>query len=267
MEHVEPELTVLVLDFRKERKTRVCLESVRKYLQCSHKIVYLHNGAGPEYPYELFREGLVDQIIQTRTNGGLAVGTRDLFAASFSPWSFYLQNDQYLTRTFTQEEFDEIKSMFGQTLQNPQNGSLWTVKSVDLAGGMAGLHTYSERAHIIETEFYKQMERTGLNYRGAGPYHAAPWRERQIQDFYREQKFLHYTYAKPLVFDNGDTSVRENPDGSVWEHNVDTNAVRLVTGPVKEPSDYPPFTAAEWSEILKTQAWPKWQVPERRKRV
>jgi hypothetical protein len=266
MEYTEPELTVLVLDFRKERETRRCLESVKKHLKVSHKIIYLHNGVGVDYPYELFREGLIDQFIQTKKNNGLDVGTRDLFAASFSPWSFYLQNDQTLKRDFTQEEFDQIKNMIGQQLQSPEDGSVWTVKSVDLAGGMAGLHTYSERAHIVPTAFYKKLEEAGLNYGGAGPYHHVRWREGQIQDFYKTQHFLHYTYPNVLVNDDGDTSIRENPDGSIWEHHADTNGVRLVRGPIKEKNDHPPFTDLEWEQVLKTQSWPEWQVPERRKR-
>ncbi len=266
MDYTEPELTYLVLDFRKEKETRRCLESVKKHTRFSHKIIYLHNGAGVDYPYEFFREGLIDQFIQTKTNSGLAIGSRNLFAASFSPWSFYLQNDQTLKRDFTQDEFDEIKRMIGVALQSPEDGSAWTVRSVDLAGGMAGLHTYSERAHIVPTAFYKKMEEAGLNYRGAGPYNEHPWREKQIQDFYKEQRFLHYTYSQVLVNDDGDTSIRENPDGSIWQHHADTNGVRLVKGPIKEKNDYPPFTDAEWEHVLKNQSWPEWQVPERRKR-
>ena len=267
MEYVEPELTYLVLDFRKERETRTCLESIKTYTKFPHKVIYLHNGREADYPTKFFDEGLIDQLIQTRKNTGLAIGTRDLFAASFSPWSFYLQNDQTLKRDFAQEEFDEIKRMIGTQLRSPEDGSVWTVKSVDLAGGMAGLHTYSERAHIIPTVFYKQMEfEQNLNHRGAGPYHEAPWREKQVQDLYKAQKYMHYTYPNVLVNDDGDTSVRENPDGSVWEHNVDTNAFRLVQGPIRERCDYPPFTDSEWDEVLKTQSWPEWQVPERRKR-
>jgi len=267
MEYTEPELTYLVLDFRKEKETRACLESIKKHTHFRHKIIYLHNGIEVEYPYELFREGLLDQFIQTRTNNGLGLGTRDLFAASFSPWSFYLQNDQTLKRDFMQGEFDEIKRMIETRLQSPEDGSVWTVASVDLAGGMAGLHRYSERAHIIPTSFYKKLEEKGLNHRGAGPYHEDPWREAQVQELYKTNRWMHYTYPEPLVNDDGDTSVRENPDGSVWEHNVDTNALRLVQGPVRERCDYPPFTDSEWDEVLKTQSWPGWQVPERRKRV
>ena len=267
MEYSEPELTVLVLDFRKEWETRRCLESVKKHLLLRHKIIYLHNGYEVDYPKKLLDEGLVDQLIQTKKNTGLGIGTRDLFAASFSPWSFYLQNDQTLKRDFTQAEFDEIKSIVGTAYQSPDDGSHWTAVSVDLAGGMAGPQTYSERAHIIPTLFYKRMEiEQQLNHRGAGPYHEAPWRERQIQDFYKERKYLHYTYPNVLVNDDGDTSVRENPDGSIWEHHADTNGVRLVQGPIKEKNDHPPFTDAEWDEVLKTQSWPEWQVPERRKK-
>ena len=267
MDYREPELTYLVLDFRKERETRNCLASIKKHTKFEHKIIYLHNGIGVDYPYKLFHEGLVDYFFQTRVNNGLAIGTRDLFAASFSPWSFYLQNDQTLKRDFTQDEFEEIKKIIGTEYRSPKDGTPWRAMSVDLAGGMAGLHTYSERAHIVPTNFYKKIEfEQKLNHRGAGPYHEAPWRERQVQDFYKAQKYMHYTYPNVLVNDDGDTSVRENPDGSIWEHHADTNGVRLVRGPIKEKNDHPPFTDAEWGQVLNTQSWPEWQVPERRKK-
>ena len=266
MEYVEPELTYLVLDFRKERETRACLESVKTYTKFPHKVIYLHNGRETDYPKKFLDEGLFDQLIQTRKNTGLGIGTRDLFAASFSPWSFYLQNDQTLKRDFTEEEFGRIKKILGTPYDSPDR-SVWTVVSVDLAGGMAGLHRYSERAHIIPTSFYKKLEEKGLNHRGAGPYHEDPWREAQVQELYKTNRWMHYTYPEPLVNDDGDTSVRENPDGSVWEHNVDTNSFRLVQGPIRERCDYPPFTDSEWDEVLKTQSWPEWRIPERRKRV
>lgn len=266
MEYTEPELTYLVLDFRKEKETRLCLESIKKHTKFGHKVIYLHNGIGVDYPQEFLREGLIDQCIQTRENRGLAIGTRDLFAASFSRYSFYLQNDQYLNRDITPEEFEKMKKIIGGKFQSPHDGSSWTAMSVDLAGAVCGLNIYSERGHIIETAFYKKMEESGrLGCHGAGPWHDGPWREGEVQQFYKENKFLHYTYEEgPFVTTNGYRAIRQNPDGSVWEHDADTFAVRLVSGPVKEKYAYPNFTDEEWRQVLATQSWPEWKLPERR---
>lgn len=264
MEYKEPELTFLVLDYRKEAETRQCLLSIREHTKFPHKIIYLHNGNDETYPYELFKEGLLDQIIQTKKNSGLGIGTRDLFAASFSPYSYYLQNDQYLSRDFTQEEFDQIKSMIGSGRVSPEDGSAWTVASVDLAGGVCGLHTYSERAHITATDFYKYLEREHtLSFHGAGPYHNGMWREEQLQKLYRAQKWLHFTYESRMVVDNGHRAIRQNPDGSKWEHKADTRELRLLSGPVSQKHVYPNFTDAEWSEVIRLQSWPEWKIPEK----
>ena len=260
----EPELTYLILDFQKEPETRRAIESVRRHTLFAHKIIYLHNGANSDYAYSLFKEGLVDQFIQTRHNTGLGIGTRDLFAASFSPYSFYLQNDQYLTRDFSQEEFGRITSMIGKKLVSPHDQSAWTILSVDLAGGMWGLHGYSERGHIMPTATYKRIEADGmLGYHGAGPFHEGPWREEQIQKWYKHSRYLHYTYEQPFVADNGHRAIRENADGSLWEHRTENGALRLIRGPVRARAEHPRLTELEWENVLRTQSWPEWQIPER----
>lgn len=259
----EPELAYLILDYGKEKETRECIASVKAHTKFSHKIIYLHNGNSEAYPYELFKEGLIDQLIQTQANTGLGIGTRDLFAASFSPYSFYLQNDQLLKRDFTQEEFGKIKNLLKAQFVSPHDGSLWAAGSIDLAGGVCGLHQYSERGHITKTEFYKQLERElPLNYFGAGPYHDGMWREDQIRRFYNGNKLLHYTYENMLVADNGYRALRENPDGSKWEHKTQSRKLRLLSGPVTQKHMYPNFTDAEWEEVLRTQSWPEWQIPQ-----
>ena len=269
----EPELTYLVLDFLKEDETRRCLESVKTHTKFPHKVIYLHNGRVVEqdhttgqarlpYPARFLQEGLIDQLIQTGKNTGLGIGTRDLFAASFSPYSFYLQNDQFLNRDFTQEEFRKLAGMIGQQLRSPHDALVWTVQSVDLAGGVWGLHNYNERAHLMLTAFYKQLEASGLlGYHGAGPYDDGPWREEQMQKFYKDNRYLHYTYEDRFITDFGHRSVRENPDGSLWEQEPDTKKLRLLRGPVKERASWPKLSEAEWEQVIKTQSWPEGRVP------
>lgn len=270
MIYSEPEISVLILDFKKEVETRLCLESVKRHILIPHKVIYLHNG-DEKYPINFFNEGLIDKFIQTKKNNGLGIGTRDLFAACFSKYALYLQNDQYLAVDINQDIFNVLKNLLNTRIATRDSSgavqdSGFTLKSLSLAGAVCGPSIYSERAHLIETDFYKKMESDGiLSYGGAGPYHDTEWRESCIQKYYKQNKFIHATHIQPFVIDNGRLAVRENPDGSVWKHQPDRKGLKLVSGPIKEKYVYPYFTDAEWEQVLKTQAWPDWQIPEKEK--
>ena len=146
--------------------------------------------------------------------------------------------------------------------RSPDDGLVWTVQSVDLAGGVWGLHKYTERAHLIPTTFYKQLEASGLlGYHGAGPYDDGPWREEQIQTFYKKNRYLHYTYPDRFITDFGHRSVRENKDGSLWSQEPDTKKLTLLRGPVHKRASWPKLNDEEWAGVLRTQNWPQDTVP------
>lgn len=253
----EPLVSILVLDYKKPGATKLLLESLRRHIKFDHKIIYLHNGSDEDYGYSYFKDGLIDQFIQTKKNNGLGVGTRDLFAASFSQYSMYVQNDQVLGRDFSKQEFDYLCSCLDKSYDNK------LVCSISLAGPVCGPGIYSERAHLIKTEFYKHLEDNKvLGFCGAGPYHDGKWREAQMQDVYKYNKLIHYTYEHPMFVDNGQEAVRQNPDGSIWKHFPDTKQAFLVSGPVKEKYVYPKFTDEEWAKVIETQSWPDGQIPQ-----
>lgn len=252
-EYKEPLLNFLVLDFCKESETKLCLESIRNNAEFNHKVIYYHNGNEVEYPYSLFKLGLIDHFIQTKVNNGLGVGSRDLFATSFSKYSCYLQNDQIIGRKFSEKELNDLISIIG----------IKTCMSISLAGSVCGKNIFSERCHIIETNFYKWMEyNLPLSYGGAGPYHNIQWREGQIQEFYKKNNYIHYTDWPVLVIDNGRSAERQNPDGSRWKHFPDTKQLWLIKGPIKEKYVYPKFSDQEWLNVLKTQTWENGKIPE-----
>lgn len=263
----EPELTYLVLDYHKEGETRRCLESIKQFTKIPHKVVYLHNGSDVAYPRTFLEEGLVDTFVMTKENNGLGIGTRDLFGLSFGEYALYLQNDQYLIHDITSEVWRNLTSLLGKQFRSRDDDSVWTVASVDIAGGHWGWHRYNERAHIMRSEFYKQMEREiPLGPFGAGPWHDGFWREGQIQKHYEDHKLMHYTYEHILIADNGGRAVRENLDGSIWETDKATGGVSLIKGPVREQFVHPPFSDKEWESVLKTQSWPSGAVPEGERR-
>lgn len=266
MEYKEPLVSFLVLDFGKEPETRLLLESLKEHVKFPYKVIYMHNGNSETYPYKFFQEGLIDHFIQTKENFGLGLGTREVFAASFSPYSAYIQNDQVLGRDFTQKELDDIIDTLC-IMDEPQ------IQSVGLAGDTCQ-GKYSERAHITSTRFYRDMERGEFCFDygdhikdempngGAGPYHDQPWREGAIQKLYEDEGFIHHIWPKPLFIDNGQRAVRQNPDGSKWIHFPDTKNLFLVKGPVKEKYVYPKLSDIEWESVLKTQNWPPGKIPE-----
>ncbi len=248
----EPQVSFLVLDFAKPDASRQCLESIKRHVKFPTKVIYCHNGLA-DYPMDFLREGLIDELIMPRVNGGLGLGTRALFGACFSPYAVYWQNDQIMGRDFTQLEVDALV----EVLRDP------VVGSVSLAGAPCGHRTYSERAHVISTKWYKRMEQdAALGAGGAGPHHDQPWREGLIQAHYAREGIVHETNWPPLAIDNGRTAERQNPDGSRWSHEPDTKRLTLVSGPVKERFVYPKLSDREWEHVIATQSWQPGQIPE-----
>jgi hypothetical protein len=260
--HQEPQVSFLVLDFRREQSARLCLQSIRQRVKfADYKIIYCHNGLA-DYPVQFMREGLIDELIMPRENGGLGLGTRALFAACFSPYAIYWQCDQVMGRDFTKDELNGLTELLGMTCRAPAINH-HIVQSISLAGAPCGQHVYSERAHIIDTKNYKRWEGwLPLSAGGAGPFHHLEWREGQIQRYYRENDYYHWTDWPQLAIDNGRDAVRQNPDGSIWRHEPDRKGLWLMSGPVKERYIYPKLTDAEWESVLSTQNWPAGKIPE-----
>jgi hypothetical protein len=244
LDYSEPELSILVLDFVKPDETRACLESISKHVKFETKVIYLHNGPAP-YPFDFYREGRVDTVIQKRFNDGLGVGTRDLVAICSTKYFMMLQNDQIIARDFYQRELD----IYTQILDsNAFLEGKW-VKSIGLAGHVAGHNIYSERSHIMETEFYKGMERElPLSPGGAGPYHHQQWREGQIQEYYKQENYLHLVMDNPLVLDRGVWTIRDVGGGRV-KMRTDTKAVWWLIPPT-ESYIFPEMTEQEWRDSI-----------------
>lgn len=255
-DYSEPELTVAILAFQRDEATRACLESVRRHVKVPHRVHLYHNGPdiGPEShseSYFYYHLGYVDLFLQSRQNDGLGVGTRNLMASVFTPYTVYLQQDQVIARDFEQVEFDAIKAK----LHQPRVGS------VGLAGPVAGRGVYSERCYAIETLAYRGLEWSiPLCSGGAGPFSHQPWREGQIQDYYRAHELTHVTDWPPLVLDRGVWTIRDNPDGSRLWMRTDTKAVWWE----RIPTDryvFPEMSPLEWDSAIMGQ-WVGGTIPE-----
>lgn len=261
-EYIEPQVSFLVLDFKRPESSRLCLESIRRHTKLtSYRIIYCHNGT-EDYPLTFLREGLIDELIMPRENTGLGLGTRALFGACFSRYAIYWQADQIMGRDFCQYEFKAL-------IDELDPRSSWNVgesicKSISLAGAVCGEGIFSERAFVMETDLYKELEKIFPHHGagGAGPFHHLPWREGSVQEFYRNAGIIHRTDWPALAIDNGRDAVRENPDGSLWRHEPDRKGLWLLSGPVKEKYIYPKLSDKEWAFVLEHQKWPPGQIPE-----
>lgn len=244
--------TFLVLDYCKEEETLTCLRSIREHAKFPHKIVLLDNGSSEIYPWQFYRNGLCDILISKNKNDGGGFGQTDLFRYCDTPYAYFIQQDQILIKDIT----EEINNKFIELLENGYH-------QVDLAGDQSGRDVWSDRAHVIKTDFFNSLAPFGNG--GPGPAHHLLWNEKYLQDVFEKNN---YRIARvPLFFrDNGKLSIRTNPDGSEWEIRPDTKQVRLISGPVKEKYVFPEFSGSEWDFILKEQNWPEWNIPENLKK-
>lgn len=207
---------------------------------------------------EFVKEGLVDQLIVNRESRGLGLGTKDLFAACASKYAFYLQNDQYLCRDFTQNEMDFLAVLFGALVET--GGSV--VTSISLAGSPCGEGVYSERGHLILTEQYQMWERQGLlGHYGAGRFHDGEWREASIQRLYAAHKHTHLEHKPALVQDNGVFAVRDMGDAGVWCHRTDTKQLWVIVPPAVMNPVYPKLNDAEFAIAWRGE-WLDGRIPE-----
>lgn len=261
MTYEEPLLTVAVLDYTKPVESRLCLESIKKHIRFKHRVVFCDNGSGEDYPVKFVREGLVDQLIINRESTGLGLGTRDIMNASFSSITMMMQNDQLFIRDFTEAEFYMLAATLGK--QTPEG----RVASITLAGRATPINVYGERAHIISTTFYKDMERRGaLGYHGAGKYHSGgPWREAQVQEIYRSENLIHWMPpVAPWVRDNGVWGVRDMGDSGVYAHRTDSKALYVIVPPKVDTAKNPvyPKVSDEEFETIRKGEWQDGRIPE-----
>jgi len=250
MKEVETEVSYLVLGYMRPVESKLCLLSLREYTKFECPVIYLSNGGMQDYAWDFYKEGLIDKLILNKENEGLGFGTTDLFKICKSDYAIYVQCDQFLGREFTQEELNKQIDVLSTAP---------SIRSISLAGDQCQ-GKYSERAHIIKTNFYNNIQCKPNG--GAGPYHHVEWNEGFIQNYYREDGYEHYIWPEQLFGDNGAWAYRRNPDGSEWRHRTDLKKLWLIKGPVKEQYVYPKFTDEEWKNVLEKQAWEDGKIPE-----
>lgn len=251
-EYKAPILTVAVLSFNKEQETRLCLESLRRHLKVPEsQIVLLENGSEAEYPWAFYREGLCDVVIIKRRGCGGGVGQTDLFRFSPSPYTLFVQCDQVLQYDITPKTFIDLMCLL-EPLSPEDNGHY---QVVDLNGDQSGRGVWTDRAHLVKTEWFNGL---GPFPNGGPGLDDVPWNEAYLQTKVTPRRICH---VQPTLFrDIGKWSVREAGDG-LYRHECDTKRLYILKKPTYRTEVYPPFNDAEWERVLAGQ-WVDGDIPE-----
>jgi hypothetical protein len=245
-------LSFLVLNFNRPKETELCLKSIRKFTKFDHEIVLLNNG-GEDHSaiFSFFEQGLIDKLILRKTNSGCGLGTRELFNDFNlnSKHVIYVQCDQFMVREFTEEEINYYLNILKYNDQ---------ISHIDLAGNQ-GNGRYSERAHLINKEFYNSIPNT---IGGPGPYANETWTEETLQKYLSKNNKKFVTVKQLLFADNGKASIRDYPCGGRLMQYTDTKEVFILKKILKR-IDFPnvSFNDKEWELILNDQ-WINGTVPE-----
>jgi hypothetical protein len=257
MKRFNDKVTILILDYNKKEESLQCLESVQEHCKFNKEVIFYSNGGEQDYVVDFYKRGLIDKCLLSSKNFGLGVGTTDLLQLCRTEYFIYLQQDQFFWKDITEEDIEIWKN----TLEDTRVGA------ISLAGFPCGANIYSDRCHFAKTDFFRGMDNwgEGMPDCGCGPFWngAETYNENFIQRYFKEFDYVTLAVNPPPIVDNGKTSIRENPDGSIWSHRPSTKELKLIKGPVKEKFGHPNLTDDEWNLVLETQSWPEGKIPER----
>ena len=241
---MESKVTFLVLDYKKEKETRDCLLSIKKYAKINHQIIYLDNGSNEDYPYHIYKDGLCDIFISKNKGNGGGFGQTDLIRFCNTEYFFFIQNDQELIIEINSETLNTFINL------------LKTYNCIDLNGNQSNKGIWTDRAHFMKTKTFNDL----APFPNGGPGNELF----QYNEGYIQEKFLEKNYSichiSPLFFkNNGAFSIREIEDG-IFKHKTDTKQLWIIKTPTKRSSVFPPFSDEEWNKVINNQ-WVNGDIP------
>ena len=133
---------------------------------------------------------------------------------------------------------------------------------VDLAGAQAGNQVYSERAGLINRDFYLSIYRgEDGKLGGPGPYNDNKYSEQYVQEYFKQNNLQIAHISPPPFVDNGRYSIRELPCGGILIHRCDTKHLWVIK-PIKQRYiHYPVLTDSEYFDMVNGK-WPIWGIDE-----
>ncbi|RTL02873.1 MAG: hypothetical protein EKK57_00930 [Proteobacteria bacterium] len=248
----DPKLTFLVLDFKKEQESELCLRSIRNRVAANYKLVYLDNGSGEDYPNRFRNENLADLVIQNPINTGCGNGIDQLVKVCETEYFCLVQSDQFVNYDLSEKNVTEILNTF----------SSLNAFCIDLAGAQAGIGIYSERAHIMRKTDYLSIYRgEDGKLGGPGPFHAFKHTEQYIQEYFKQNNIKVLHISPPVFQDNGKWAIRELPCGGILKHSCDEKRMYVIKQPLRRSEVYPPLNDSEW-ELMLSNKWIDGTIPE-----
>jgi len=213
--------------------------------------LFIDNGTPKPYSQKFLDEGLVDELVVNKKNTGCGPATVQMYDICKTPYLIYIQSDQKLTEKIGASMMDT----FIELLDNSCN-------CIDLAGGQND-GNFSERANMINVEFYKKIPKETLG--GPGITNAEKYVEEWVGDYFKDNN-LKIAKVSPTFFsDEGYYSVRQlsQDDPCILKHSCWTKEIWMLTEPPKRRHEvYPPLNDEEWEKLL-IGDFPKWKNNER----
>lgn len=246
--YIKPDLSVLVLSFRRPSETRECLESIRNHVKIPYNLIYLENGGASDYAWELHKEGLCDVLISKWQGYGGGMGQIDIFRYCNTEYALFVQSDQTMEYDLTQDTF----STFVELLK--------THECIDLNGDQSRKGIWTDRAHMVRTKLLNNMDLE--KNAGFGPGRDdGKWNEQYIQEVFANNNYK-ISHIRPVMFkDNGKWSTREAGDG-LFQHRCDTKEMYIIKYPTYKTEVYPPFDESEWKLVLSGK-WVDGTIPNK----
>lgn len=244
-DYYKNKIGILVLDYNKPKETEFCLNSIKDFCDFDKYVILYSNGGDQNHVIDFYNQGLIDQCVLSKTNKGCGLATLELFKMCPTEYAIYMQNDQAFRKILRQNYIDQMLSHISGN-----------VKSISISGMPCGPMIYSERAHLINVNFYNSIPNKTIG--GPGPLNDVQYSEKSIQDYYKENGFVH-AGVQPFVADNGVYSIRELA-GGIMKWRTDTKQLWVIDPP-KEKIQHLKLTDDEW-KIIMSGDWEDGKIPE-----
>jgi hypothetical protein len=226
-----------ILDFYRKEESLRLLISLKERLKFKCDIVYYDNGTPEKYSYEFLNSGLITRLVENKKNEGCGPATVQMYEQCKASHLLYLQCDHELVENLTEVQITQMINLL-------ESG---VFDCIDLAGNQ-GLGRFSERANLMNVEFYKKIPKDTLG--GPGITNDQKYVEQWVQEYFLKNS-CKIAHVSPLFFaDRGYYSVRQLKDGSIFKHSCYTKEMWLLTAAPKSRFDvYPPLNDFEWNNI------------------
>lgn len=254
-------ITFLVLDYNRPYNLYSCLTNIRAKTFVPHEIIALTNGGNIDYGYIALKNNLADKVLVSKNNEGSSLGAIRLVKNCTTKYFVFLQSDNLLNFNFDESILNKIELLLGSR----------SFGAIDLTGLVPTVTQFSERAFIMETDFYLQNNlHTGY---GTGPFYNPQFKNSEqtthewilnnnlhVIGFQQNGVHVITESNKTPVIDSGMYGILQLPCGGVLRRRNDTHQVWVENLP-KQKIDCYGLNDEEWDLILQNK-WIGGTIPK-----